>query len=827
MRENGNMASELRNSPADFEGAMPGGSKRPGWQAMPHSPSEDKADRRNPLPLLLDAYANDNASLDRKVNLLESILQNEALSFKTKAGALVERLIQKWHAPISIPLAIMKLWWQDTFARAPAFLGGKKFGRLIAAYDSGGFDLVEKKLRQKKLAPRIIGNAYTALARALIARKELKRACEASKRAYEADPQYYRLKWHAFRLYEAGNAEEADLLLAYLQDRISFSTSELKTYGEINREAWRRNDHSARLALADRLEKSLCGAPRPNSGHAFASQLIGKEQDLADICLKDGLRACMLRARALYGDNPDLVALKLVEAAFTLGENAPGLELALLREAVAMAPSLANIRTLFWAASKCGKAWEAFTALAEYENRLQPESCAYERQALEKMNGTEIGQLGVLNQLSVESAPAACQPIEKRICYVLHNSLPWRSRGYATRGIGVAQALANRGYELICLTRPGYPLDLVEGLSADGLQEDEYVGGVRHVRILEPMRNRHSSREYLELAANALKEKLKELQPQLVLAASNYETALPTLIASRRLGIPFIYEVRGLWELTRLSRQREFGESIFFNIQKIFETEICKRADHVLTLTHGLKRELVTRGVEEGKISIAPNACNPEMFKPGHKKPDATNVPDIPANVPVIGYIGTFVDYEGLDLLVEACILLKKRGRKFRLMLLGNNLSENPEIAMGIKSLARDGGLADWLVMLGKVPFEKVPQYYALVDICAFPRRAVPVCEIVSPLKPMEAMSMARAIVVSSVGALAEMVCDGETGLVFEKENVRDLAAKLEYLLDNPAICQSLGQSARKFVIQERSWDKIGGIMDDTIQKVLSDKKGL
>jgi glycosyltransferase involved in cell wall biosynthesis len=399
------------------------------------------------------------------------------------------------------------------------------------------------------------------------------------------------------------------------------------------------------------------------------------------------------------------------------------------------------------------------------------------------------------------------------VVYVLHNSLPWSSGGYATRAHGLALGMRGAGLEVVGLTRPGFPLDLKPELNAASLPRCDSVEGIDYHRIAAPLRTDALARDYMLAAADALEAELRRLRPEWVIAASNHVTALPALIAARRLGLPFLYEVRGFWEVTRQSREPEFERSAAFRIQEILEAEVARRADHVFTLTGPMRDELVRRGVEPGTITLLPNSCDPDRFTPRGRDAALAARLGIPASVPVIGYIGTFVQYEGLDDLVAACAMLRARGRDFRLMLIGNENASGTEkgpITAEIERIAAEAGLAERLIMPGRVPHEEVTAYYSLLDVAPFPRKPQPVTEMVSPMKPLEALAMEKAVVVSSVAALTEIVADGETGAVFAKGDVESLADALDRLIGDPELRARLGRNGRDWVVRQRTWAEMG-----------------
>ena len=260
-------------------------------------------------------------------------------------------------------------------------------------------------------------------------------------------------------------------------------------------------------------------------------------------------------------------------------------------------------------------------------------------------------------------------------------------------------------------------------------------------------------------------------------------------------------------------------------MQRFLEAEVCRNADQVFTLTEGLRKELVHRGVPRKKIALFPNACRFEEFTPRKKSIELLKKLNIPQDIPVIGYIGSFVQYEGLDDLANACGLLKKQNINFRLLIVGNeNVSANTlgPIAAKILEIAEEYDFKEWLIMPGRVPHEEVADYYSLVDIAPFPRKPQPVCEMVSPMKPFEAMAMEKAVVVSSVQALIEIVKSDETGLVFEKGSIESLSDTLKRLIQDAKLREALGKRARRYIETERTWDIVSKNVALTIEKLIA-----
>lgn len=468
-----------------------------------------------------------------------------------------------------------------------------------------------------------------------------------------------------------------------------------------------------------------------------------------------------------------------------------------------------TLRAMFWAQQRAGQVEDAFRTVQSLQNYLGDRPSLMQKERLDFIRSQPSFQLNLQALLPAMADTAAYEPVKGRLAYVLHNSLPFSSGGYATRAQGLAKGLLTQGYEVIAFTRPGYPMDINKSLQTDEVSEIQEIDGVKYVRTLEPSRKNLRMHDFMPIATDVMVAHFQHYKPEVIVAASNYICALPALFASRKLGLPFVYEVRGFWEITRVSREPGFINHASYKIQELMEAFVCQQADQVLTLTEAMKEELIRRGVDGKKIDIVPNACQPELFEPRQRDVRLASSLGIPPTVPVIGYIGTFVDYEGLDDLARACGILKGRGLEFRLLMVGNeNVSgtERGPIGQAVLAAAKEYDFLDWLIMPGRVPHEEVADYYSLIDIAPFPRKPWPVCEMVSPMKPLEAMAMEKAVVVSSVSALAEMAGYGNYGVIFEKGSDMALADALASVLADAAWRQKLGKAGREHVLAERTW---------------------
>lgn len=389
------------------------------------------------------------------------------------------------------------------------------------------------------------------------------------------------------------------------------------------------------------------------------------------------------------------------------------------------------------------------------------------------------------------------------ILYVASSSQPYHTTGYTTRTHHLLESLKAQGWGVHCVTRPGYPADRPDARNLDAPLLN-IIDGVPYERIEGRHRREVSYDQYLIEAADRLEQTARRLRPVLIHAASNYEAALPALIAARRLGIPFCYEVRGLWEYTAASKKVGWEQTERFELDRRLEAYTAVHADRVFTLTKALAAELVCRGEAENRIELMPNAVNLSVFTKVERDQALAGELGVGANTFVCGYIGSVVKYEGLDDLIAAMPTLIRQVPDSRLLVVGDG-----EELVKLREQAAQLGVANQVVFTGKVPHGDVTRYFSLLDAIALPRKPYTVCKLVSPLKPFEAMAMRVPLVVSDVDALGEIFVHGETALLHGAGNPDSLAQALIQLAERPVLREYLAANAFAQVSRESQWSQV------------------
>jgi glycosyltransferase involved in cell wall biosynthesis len=386
-----------------------------------------------------------------------------------------------------------------------------------------------------------------------------------------------------------------------------------------------------------------------------------------------------------------------------------------------------------------------------------------------------------------------------RVLHLVNDALPNTSAGYTIRTHEIVLAQKAAGLDPHVVTRCGFPV--TQG-TPDG-RRLVTLDGIPYHRLL-PWRLPARADQAAGLALGMAARLTEQIQPSVLHAASNYANALIALALGERYRLPVVYEVRGFWEDTWLSRhpdREQRASSELYRRNRDLETRCMLAADLVVTLGEAMRDEIVARGVPAEKVLIVPNAVSEEFLRP---LPDAAKLRQelgIAPNEHVVGVVSSLVPHEGIGTLLEATQLLRERGTKVRALIVG----DGPERA-ALQRQAADLGLGQAAIFTGRVPAAKVREFHAVLDVFVVPRTPDRVCQLVTPLKPVEAMASGLCVVTSEVKALAEIIKPDVTGALTIPQDPVALADTLEPLICSPDIRRKLGDNAREWVARDRTW---------------------
>jgi glycosyltransferase involved in cell wall biosynthesis len=403
------------------------------------------------------------------------------------------------------------------------------------------------------------------------------------------------------------------------------------------------------------------------------------------------------------------------------------------------------------------------------------------------------GRAGTAPERPVETVPG-------RPLHIVTDALPSTSAGYTIRTQEIALAQRAAGMDPHVATRIGFP---VTAGHIDGRAEVD-VDGITYHRLLPwvmPGRMDTIAEAGLRHAARLA----AALRPSVLHAASNFQNALVALALREATGLPYVYEVRGFWEDTWLSRHGSTAaliESDRYVRSRALETHCMTSADLVVTLGEAMRDEIIARGVPADKVIIVPNGVSQDFLQPLPDAGDLRARLGLKDDEHAVGVVSSLVAHEGLGTLLEAVKILRERGVAARALIVG----DGPERG-ALERQAAELGLSD-AIFTGRVPPSQVRSYHAVLDAFVVPRTPDRVCQLVTPLKPVEAMASGLPVVVSDVRALGEIITDDETGLRFPPLDAGALADRLERLLGDAPLRRALGENARAWVARDRTWER-------------------
>ncbi|WP_225207511.1 TIGR04063 family PEP-CTERM/XrtA system glycosyltransferase [Novosphingobium huizhouense] len=385
-----------------------------------------------------------------------------------------------------------------------------------------------------------------------------------------------------------------------------------------------------------------------------------------------------------------------------------------------------------------------------------------------------------------------------RVLHVLDHGLPLHS-GYTFRTRAILKAQQRLGLVVEGVTGRRHNVETGERNpppveEVDGIRFHRTQGLPQGLPLLRELDEVRALGEHIVAVA-------REFGADLLHAHSPALCGLAAAHAARVLRIPLVYEIRAFWEDAAVGNLTGREGSLKYRLTRALEDRAVARAGAVVTICEGLRADLVSRGVPPGKLSVMPNGVDLGLFgDPPPRDPALAEALGL-GDGPVIGFVGSFYPYEGLDDLVAAMPAILAAVPQARLLLVGGGPA-----AEAVRALAAASGAAGAIHFVDRVPHHEVERYYALVDVACYPRKAMRLTELVTPLKPLEAMAQRKLVAASSVGGHRELIEDGVTGTLFAPDDPAALAAALVDLLQRRDVWPVRRERALAFVRTAHDW---------------------
>jgi hypothetical protein len=394
-----------------------------------------------------------------------------------------------------------------------------------------------------------------------------------------------------------------------------------------------------------------------------------------------------------------------------------------------------------------------------------------------------------------------------RVLHVLDHSAPLHS-GYAFRTLNILSEQRRMGWETLHLTSPKQGATQSLQDESDGWQFFRTPNGGQDGLVKQ-----------MQLTAARLAQVVQAEKPDLIHAHSPVLNALPALWVGRRTRVPVVYEMRASWEDAAVDHGTTTEGSLRYRVSRAMESFALRHADQITTICEGLRGDIAQRGIPADRITVIPNAVDVAAFN-FNSVPDAALRAHLGLDgATVLGFAGSFYGYEGLNLLLDALPGLVAHHPDLRVLLLGGGPREED-----LKRQAQALGVAERVIFVGRVPHKDVQRYYDLIDVLAYPRLPIRLTELVTPLKPLEAMAQGRMFVASDVGGHRELVRDGETGFLFKAGSAQALAQAIHAVLQRRADWPRMRDQARRFVEVERTWTNSVARYRDVYRRALASR---
>jgi len=294
---------------------------------------------------------------------------------------------------------------------------------------------------------------------------------------------------------------------------------------------------------------------------------------------------------------------------------------------------------------------------------------------------------------------------------------------------------------------------------------------------------------------------MRREQPDIIHAHSPCLNAL----AAFGLGRPVVYELRSSWEDAAVSNGTTTEGSLRYRASRALESYVLRRSDAITTICEGLRDDVLARGVATNRVTVVPNAVDPAEFD-GQTVDDPTETRARYGleGKSVLGFVGSFFAWEGLSLLLDALPAILEQRSDVGVLLVGGGDED-----VALRQQAARMGLLDSVIFAGRVPHAAVAGLYAAIDMLVYPRLPMRLTEMVTPLKPLEAMALGKLLLASDVGGHRELVRHGQTGVLFEAGSAPALATAVLRLLADLPLQQRCRAQGREFIEAERTWERV------------------
>ncbi|WP_396956732.1 glycosyltransferase family 4 protein [Nitrosomonas sp.] len=394
-----------------------------------------------------------------------------------------------------------------------------------------------------------------------------------------------------------------------------------------------------------------------------------------------------------------------------------------------------------------------------------------------------------------------------KIIHLVYQSWP-NSAGSSIRTENILRAQRNAGLEVHVISAPGQAANNpVSNLSSEKYQDTLY-----HRTHLFPGSTVGQRKSLLNRVGKIIafpyfiwrviilchKEK-----PNILHAHAMFYCGIAALVAGRLFNIPVTYEVRSLWYNNSHAGLSQFPRYIGSKLERF----VVRRADAFVGISNGIIQAF--KDIREDGVVVR-NAIFKEDIRAMERLPSIRRIKSF-------GYIGSVIDLEGLDFVIEAFSRIKHPRNDFEFHIIGDGSA-----LTALKQLAIQLDVP--VHFHGRVPFSDIDKYYALIDCVINYRRDEPVAHDVTPLKPLEAIAAGKLLVCSDVRGMTEILDGRDNAIIIPANDITSLVKVISQLIRGEIDTYLIKQRAVQFVLANRSWEANGQAYIEIYHNIL-DKK--
>lgn len=383
-----------------------------------------------------------------------------------------------------------------------------------------------------------------------------------------------------------------------------------------------------------------------------------------------------------------------------------------------------------------------------------------------------------------------------RILHVLHHYFPILD-GYTIRSMYILRHQRALGLDVFVLTsaqqgRRSERCEDVEGVPVFRTPGEPASGpsGVREARNVQRLRRR-------------LLEVVESVRPDVIHAHSPSIVALPSLWVARSSRLPFVYEVRDLWENASVDRGKFTEQSPLYKVARALDSYVLRRADAVVTICQSLARHLADRMPARPAPLVVDNGVDSQVFCPGPRSSSFSARWELD-QAEVLAHIGGFQPYEGLELLIKELPKIISERPTAKLLLVGGGEQE-----AALRTLVQRLGLGARVVFTGRLPHDGVRDAYSAADLMVYPRVSTRTTNLTTPLKPLEAMATGKAVLLSDLPPMRELVEPGVSGFICRAGSAEALAEACVAALADRCRLSAVADAGRARVEKHRQWSDL------------------